>query len=171
MRPPAVVIPVWLDTPYRRADTGQIEVGGRAFVDALIGYEGEEIPTAFEIDTGTARTSLGAADALDLLGDAYQEIDFAADSARTVVYGVAGELRCVARDAHFSFRVEDGSRFELVAPILIPEITYTPAGRRQPASPSLLGRDILGRGALTLAWRLPAQLHFSSLPPTQSALR
>ena len=77
----------------------------------------------------------------------------------------------MSRDAHFSFRVEGGSRFELVAPVLIPEITYTPAGRRQPASPSLLGRDILGRGVLTLVWQLPAQLQFSSLPPTQSALR
>ena len=165
MRPPAVVIPVWLDTPYRHVDTGRIEVGGRVFVDAFLGYEGQRISTAFEIDTGAARTSLGAADTLDLLGDIYQEIDFAADPARTVVYGVASALRCIARDAHFSFRVEDNSRFELIAPILIPEITHTSAGRRQPASPSLLGRDILGRGALTLARRLPAQLHFTSLPP------
>ena len=80
-------------------------------------------------------------------------------------------MRCVVREADLSFRTEEGDEIDIRTPILVAERARLPGGPRQAVTRSLLGWDILGRGALTLAWQLPARLDFSSLPPTQPALR
>lgn len=165
MTPATVDVPVWIDLPWPRTEPGAPDAVGAAFVDFLVALAARQWHGSFLIDTGATYTMLSASDALDLLGDGYGEIDFGRDPRRIVVGGIVGSQRCVARDVQLAFRTDEGRWHEIDASILIPEITHTPAGRRQPASPSLLGRDILGRGALTLAWQLPAQLHFTSLPP------
>ena len=165
MTPATVNVPVWIDSPWLRTEPGAPDAVGATFVDFLVALDARQWHGSFLIDTGSTYTVLSASDALDLLGDGYGEIDFGRDPRRIVIGGIVGTQRCVARDVQIAFRTDEGQWREIDASILIPEITHTPAGRRQPASPSLLGRDILGHGALTLAWRLPAQLHFSSLPP------
>ena len=171
MTPSAVHVPVWVDSSRPRTGPDAPDAVGAAFVDFLVALDERQWHGSFLIDTGATYTMLGASDAQALLRDGYGEIDFGRDPRSITIGGIVGTQRCVARDMRLAFRTDEGRWHEIGASILIPEIIHTPAGRRQPASPSLLGRDILGRGALTLAWQLPAQLDFSSLPPTQPALR
>lgn len=76
---------------------------------------------------------------------------------------MAGPPR-IPRQLDLSFRTETGEPFELRASILIPEMVDAPAGHPARHTPSLLGRDLLGGGALTLVWRLPAELQLSNMP-------
>ena len=168
---PDARVPVWVEPPRRRYQPLQMESFGRVFADALVAVGSREWFTRFLIDTGADFTILSAGDAEDLLVDDYQAIDFEHDPFRVVVGGIGGLMRCVAREADLAFRTEGGDAIDIRAPILVAERVYLPDGRRQAAPPSLLGRDILGRGALTLAWRSPAELELSNLPPTPSALR
>ena len=171
MTPSTVHVPVWVDSSRPRTGPGAPDAVGAAFVDFLVVLDGRQWHGSFLIDTGATHTMLSASDAQALLGDGYGEIDFGRDPRRVAIGGIVGTLRCVARNVQLAFRTDEGRWHEIGASILIPEISHTSAGRRQPASPSLLGRDILGRGALTLVWQLPAQLEFSSLPPPPPALR
>lgn len=156
-------IPVRVEPSQRRSQPLQMESFGRAFADALVSVGSSEWLTRFLIDTGADFTMLGADDAEDLLADEYFAIDFERDPLRIAVGGIGGIMRCVAREADLAFRTEGGGEIDIRAPILISERVRLPGGRLA-VTRSLLGRDILGRGALTLAWRLPAQLDFSSLP-------
>lgn len=164
-------IPVWVEPSQRRYQPLQMESFGRVFVGALVSVGSREWFIRFLIDTGADFTMLGAGDAEDILVDEYFAIDFERDPFRVAVGGVGGLMRCVAREADLSFRTEEGGEIEVRTPILVAERARLPGGHRQAVTRSLLGRDILGRGALTLAWQLPARLDFSSIPPTQSALR
>ena len=108
---------------------------------------------------------LSPSDTYDLLADDYQEIDFNRDPARTAIVGIGGAQRGVVRECLLSFRTDQRRFHQVSTRVLIPEIAdYGPAARLR-SGPSLLGRDILGRGALTLAWRSPAELELSNLPP------
>ena len=140
-------IPVWVEPAQRRYQPLQMESFGRAFVGALVSVGSREWFIRFLTDTGATHTMLSASDAQALLGDGYGEIDFGRDPRRVAIGGIVGTLRCVARNVQLAFRTDEGRWHEIGASILIPEISHTSAGRRQPASPSLLGRDILGRGA------------------------
>lgn len=168
---PQPLIPVRFEAAYRRTAAPRLESAGPAYVDAFVATSNKRLLISFEVDTGAAFTLLAPADAMHLLGEAYEEIDFASDSAALTISGVAGALRCVVRDVRLSFRTDGGPEIDVTVPILIPELLYGASGARLTTSASLLGRDILGRGALMLAWQLPARLEFSSLPPTQPALR
>ena len=157
-------VPIRVEPPRRRHQPLQMESFGRAFVDALVSVGVSEWFTRFLVDTGADFTMLGADDAEDLLVDEYFAIDFERDPFRIAVGGIGGVMRCVVREADLAFHTEGGGEIEIRAPILVSERVGL-SGGRQAVTRSLLGRDILGRGALTLAWQLPAQLHFSSLPP------
>lgn len=164
-------IPVWLEPSRRRRYRPiPMESHGRAFAHALVSVGSHEWYTRFLIDTGADFTLLSASAAEDLLGDEYGVIDFEHDPLAIIVGGISGMLRCVAREADLTFRTENDEDLELRTPILIPEGRNSLGGSHRPEMHSLLGRDVLGRGGLSLAWQSPAELHFSSLPPTPSAL-
>ena len=157
-------IPVWFETMPPRASRFPWPAGGRAFVHITFAHDGRSWSGEFLIDTGASVSVLGVAGAIQLLRDDYFLIDFDRDPLRVDVGGIGGMVRCVPRQFDLSFRTETGEPFELRAPILIPEMVDAPAGRPPRHTPSLLGRDLLGGGALTLAWRLPLQLHLSNMP-------
>ena len=144
--------------------------GGTPYVDGFVAYSGKPWLVNFAVDTGAAFTLIAPLDAHLVLGDAYDQIDFDTDPSALAIGGIVGALRCVARDVRLSFRTDGGGTTDITAPVLIPELVYSSSGVRLTTGTSLLGRDLLGRGALTLAWRLPAELDFSSLPPTSPAL-
>ena len=165
MIPRVVEIPIWAGL------LPPLDAAGPAFVGVRVTLGLREWYTDLLVDTGASRTMLAAADAEELLREDYGEIDFERDPRRIAVRGIVGVQRCVARDAALAFRTAEDMWHEISAPILIPEITYTSTGARQPLPPNgLLGRDILGRGALSLTWRLPRELHFTNLPSVPSAL-
>lgn len=165
MIPRVVEIPIWAGS------LPPLDAAGPAFVGVRVTLGLREWYTDLLVDTGAARTMLAVADAEELLREGYGEIDFEADPRQITMRGIGGVQRCVARDGVLAFRTAENAWRELSAPILIPEITYTTAGARQPSPPSgLLGRDILGRGALSLTWRLPRELHFTNLPSAPPAL-
>lgn len=166
MIPRVVEIPIWAGL------LPPLDTAGPAFVGVRVTLGLREWYTDLLVDTGASRTMLAVADAEELLREDYDEIDFERDPRRIALRGIVGEQRCVARDTILAFRTVEDMWHEISAPILIPEITYTATGARQPSPPNgLLGRDILGRGALSLTWRLPRELHFTNLPPSPSALR
>lgn len=165
MMPRVVEIPIWAGL------LPPLDAAGPAFVGVRVTLGLREWYTDLLVDTGAARTMLAVADTEELLREDYGEIDFERDPRRIVVRGIVGVQRCVARDAALAFRTAEDMWHEISAPILIPEITYTAAGTRQPSPLNgLLGRDVLGRGALSLTWRLPRELHFTNLPSAPSAL-
>ena len=157
-------IPLWFETPPPRASGFPWPTGGRAFVHIAFAHAGSRWSGEFLVDTGASVSVLGVAGALQLLGGDYFLIDFDRDPQRVDLGGIGGLLRCVPRRFDLSFRTETGEPFELRAPILIPEMVDAAGGRPPRHTPSLLGRDLLGGGALTLAWRLPVQLHLSNMP-------
>lgn len=164
-------IPVWLEPSHRRRYRPiPMESAGRAFAHALVSVGPHEWFTRFLIDTGADFTLLSASAAEDLLGDDYRAIDYERDPLAVMVGGISGLLRCVAREADLTFRTEDGEDLEVRAPILIAEGLHRLGGSHRPEMHSLLGRDLLGRGELRLAWRLPRELHFTNLPSAPSAL-
>ena len=168
--PTAPLIPVRFEVAYRQPTEPWLESGGSPYVDVSVAAADKRLLISFEVDTGAAFTLIAPSDAMHLLGDAYDQIDFDTDLSALTIGGIAGPLRCVVRDVRLSFRTDGGGTADITTPVLIPELVYSPGGVRLTTGASLLGRDILGRGALTLAWRLPAELNFSSLPPTSSAL-
>ena len=157
-------VPVRVEPPQRRYQPLQMESSGRAFAGALVSVGSREWFIRFLIDTGADFTMLGAGDAEDLLVDEYFAIDFERDPFRVAVGGIGGIMRCVVREADLSFRTEEGGEIDIHTPILVAERARLPGGPQQAVTRSLLGRDVLGRGALTLAWRLPAQVEFSNMP-------
>ena len=167
---PAPLIPVRFEVAYRQPTEPWLESGGSPYVDVYVAAADRRLLVSFEVDTGAAFTLLAPSDSMHLLGDAYDQIDFDADPSALAIGGIVGALRCVARDVRLSFRTDGGGTTDITAPVLIPDLVYSPRGVRLTSGTSLLGRDLLGRGVLTLAWRLPAELNFSSLPPVSSAL-
>ena len=167
---PAPLIPVRFEVAYRHLTEPRLESGGSPYVDVYVAAADRRLLVSFEVDTGAAFTLLAPSDSMHLLGDAYDQIDFDTDPSALAIGGIVGALRCVARDVRLSFRTDGGGTTDLTAPVLIPELVYSPSGVRLTTGTSLLGRDILRRGILTLAWSLPAELNFSSLPPTSPAL-
>lgn len=155
-------ISLWVEQPQRRFRPREMETAGRAFAPATVTVGSREWFTRFLVDTGASFTLLSAGDAEDLLAEDYLEIDFERDPSLIVAGGIGGLLRCVVRDADLSFRTDEGQSVDIRTPILIAERLYLRDGRQQPVGHSLLGRDILGRGELTLAYRRPADLHFSN---------
>ena len=168
---PAPLIPVRFEVAYRQLTEPWLESGGSPYVDVYVAAADRRLLVSFEVDTGAAFTLLAPSDSMHLLGDAYDQIDFDTDPSALAIGGIVGALRCVARDVRLSFRTDGGGTTDITAPVLIPELVYSPRGVRLTTGTSLLGRDILRRGILTLAWSLPAELNFSSLPPTSPALR
>ena len=166
MMPRVVEIPIWAGL------LPPLDAAGPAFVGVRVTLGLREWYTDLLVDTGASRTMLAVTDAEELLREDYGEIDFERDPRRIAVRGIVGVQRCVERDAVLVFRTSEDTWHEVSAPILIPESIYTAAGTRQ-SSPlnGLLGRDILGRGALSLTWQLPRELHFTNLPSAPSALR
>ena len=151
-----------VEQPQRRFQPREMETAGRAFAYATVAVGSREWFTRFLVDTGASFTLLSAGDAEDLLVEDYFEIDFERDPSLIIAGGIGGLLRCVVRDADLSFRTDEGQSVDIRTPILIAERLYPHDGRRQPVGHSLLGRDILGQGELTLAYRRPADLHFSN---------
>lgn len=164
MRPDPPRIPAWIQTPHGGRPGLSWPVGGRAFVSITVMWGESKRLEDFLIDTGASRTIFGTMAAVELLRGDYFLIDFDRDPQRVDVGGIGGRVRCVPRQFDLSFRTETGEPFELRAPILIPEMVDAPDGRPARHAPSLLGRDLLGGGALTLVWRLPAELQFSNMP-------
>lgn len=138
--------------------------GGPAFVYTSASWRGTKWFGPFLVDTGAARTILGTVPTMELMRRDYGLIDFERDPSRVSMGGIGGTLRCVVREIDFSFPTEEGDPFHLTAPILIPEIADASLAGMPNRLPSLLGRDLLGAGALTLAYRLPTELHFSNMP-------
>ena len=167
---PAPLIPVRFEVAYRQPTEPWLESGGSPYVDVYVAAADRRLLVSFEVDTGAAFTLLAPSDSMHLLGDAYDQIDFDTDPSALTIGGIVGALRCVARDVRLSFRTDGGGTTDITASVLIPELVYSSSGVRLTTGTSLLGRDLLGRGALTLVWRLPAELDFSSLPPTSPAL-
>ena len=167
---PPPLVPVRFEASFRPAGLLRLESGGTPYVDGFVAHSGKPWLVNFAVDTGAAFTLIAPPDAHLVLGDAYDQIDFDTDSSALTVGGVVGALRCVVRDVRLSFRTDGGGTADITAPVLIPELVYSPGGVWLTTGTSLLGRDILGRGSLILAWRLPAELDFSSLPPISSAL-
>ena len=162
--PPTPRIPVRIDQPLRSAAQSRWTVGGKAFVDLTVVLGEKRWFGGFLVDTGASRTTIGASEALEFLGDEYFLLDFDRDPLRVDIGGIGGLVRCVVRGVELIFRTEAGPAHHITAPILIPEMTDAPLGRLPMHTPSLLGRDLLGAGALTLAYRLPTELHFSNMP-------
>lgn len=162
--PPTPRIPVRIDQPLRPAAGSRRPVGGKAFVDLTVVLEEKRWFGGFLVDTGASRTTIGAAEALEFLGDDYFLLDFDRDPLRVDIGGIGGLVRCVMRGVDLIFRTEAGPAHHITAPILIPELVDAPPGQLAMHTPSLLGRDLLGAGALTLAYRLPTELHFSNMP-------
>ena len=167
---PPPLVPVRFEASFRPTGPLRLESGGTPYVDGFVAHSGKPWLVNFAVDTGAAFTLIAPPDAHLVLGDAYDQIDFDTDPSALTIGGVVGALRCVTRDVRLSFRTDGGGTADITAPVLIPELVYSPGGVRLTTGTSLLGRDILGRGALALAWQLPAELDFSSLPPTSSAL-
>ena len=161
---PAPPIPVWVRRSQRQTSGRQWAAGGPAFVQITLSWRGTEWFEDFLLDTGAGRTVLGTVAAIELLRDDYFLIDFEHDASRVVMGGIGGGIRCVQREVDLSFRTETGEPFRLTAPILIPELVDAPRGRPPFHTPSLLGRDLLGGGSLTLVWQLPTQVEFSNMP-------
>lgn len=138
--------------------------GGPAFVYTSAWWRGTKWVGPFLVDTGAARTILGTVPTMELMRRDYDLIDFESDPSRVSMGGIGGTLRCVVREVDLSFPTEEGDPFQLTAPILIPQIADTSLAGMPNRLPSLLGRDLLGAGALTLAYRLPTELHFSNMP-------
>ncbi len=157
-------ISVWIDSPATSVGALGWPLAGRAFVDVTVTHAGRIWFESFLVDTGADLTMISAEGAAQLFGDAYYSIDFARDPNRVVIRGITENLRCATRELSLSFRTEAGIPLVLRAPVLIPEMRETPAGAPGRSPPSLLGRDLLGAGALTLAFRLPAELYFSNVP-------
>ena len=164
MTPDPPRIPAWIQAQHGGRPGLPWSVGGRAFVSITVTWGESRRLEDFLIDTGASRTILGTMAAVELLRGDYFLIDFDRDPQRVDVGGIGGLVRCVPRQFDLSFRTETGEPFELRAPILIPEMVDAPDGRPPRHTPSLLGRDLLGGGALTLAWRLPVRLHLSNMP-------
>ena len=147
MTPSAVRIAAWVAPPRRAAATPPQPAGGPAYVDAFVRFRARQWHVSFLIDTGASLTVLSPSDTYDLLADDYQEIDFNRDPARTAIVGIGGTQRGVVRECLLSFRTDQRRFHQVSTRVLIPEIAdYGPAARLR-SGPSLLGRDILGRGA------------------------
>ena len=141
-----------------------MQPAGRAFADITVSRGEREWLGVFLVDTGADFTMIGTMGAIELMRDDYFLLDFDRDASRISIGGIGGSLRCVVRDFDLSVRTEDGAGLDLRAPIMIPELVEPSAGAPPRLLPSLLGRDLLGGGALTLVFRLPAELHFSNVP-------
>lgn len=162
--PPEARISIWIEPPFAVDPAARWRPAGRAYANAIVSFEDRTLPVDFLIDTGASHTMLGTMPALKLFEDAYFGIEFDRDPSSGAIRGVGGAVRTVVRELGLSFLVEGGARHSITAHILIPEMTDAPPGRLPMHTPSLLGRDLLGAGALTLAYRLPTELHFSNMP-------
>ena len=162
--PPERRVPVWIEPPFRGGARRPWLAGGRAYVRVVVSIGARDLPVDLLIDTGSTHTMLGTMQALKLLEDDYFGIEFDRDADGGAIRGIGGAIRCVRREAALSFRTEAGPDLQITAPILIPELTDAPLGGLPLHVPGLLGRDLLGGGALTLVWQLPAQVEFSNMP-------
>lgn len=113
----------------------------------------------FLIDTGAEQTTLYPNDAHEVLGAAFEAIDFDDDPNSVVVLSAGGE-ELVAVRANLSLTLYDDvdapeqiSNTLLIARPDPPDLSDPDAGRGNWDTPSLLGRDLLLRFDLHLSYR------------------
>ena len=132
------------DVGPRRLLRNSVVSGGSPLIRIDLTLEGRSGSVWFLIDTGADATILHPRDALRILAEDLDVIDFNTDSRRMAGIGVGGGAQRVARHATYTLRSVDDEMYDLEMPILIARPIPAESGDHGNwRLPSLLGRDFL----------------------------
>ena len=121
-----------------------VVTGGSPLIRIDLTLEGHSGSVWFLIDSGADATVLHPRDALRVLAEDLDAIDFDTDPRRMAGIGVGGGAQRVARDATYTLRSVDDEVYDLEMPILIARpAPAEPGDHGNWRLPSLLGRDFL----------------------------